>query len=145
MAYLDYSAVATYVAQSNRSTFSAFTVISLIWKESRFDPKAKAGSSTATGLMQMTKTALGEVNRVKKTAYNHADMTDPAKNIETGTTYLSICLTRKGEESAALDYYGTGKGYSTKITAAAAALAALPSPVTSKAATTVLIDKIGKQ
>jgi soluble lytic murein transglycosylase-like protein len=145
MAFLDYSQIATFVTQNNKSSFSNFTVISLIYKESRFNPLAKASTSTATGLMQMTKTALGEVNRVKKTAFKHSDMTDPATNVQAGTTYLAICLSRKGGESAALNYYGTGEGYSTKIIAAAAALAALPTPVTSAAALAVLVDKIGKQ
>jgi soluble lytic murein transglycosylase-like protein len=145
MAFLDYQQVSAHVSLHNKSTFSNFTVISLIYKESRFDPKAKASTSTATGLMQMTKTALGEVNRVKKTAFKHADMTDAATNIQAGTSYLAICLARKGDQSAALNYYGTGTGYSTKIMAAAAELAKLPAPVTSSAAMAVLVAQIGKQ
>jgi soluble lytic murein transglycosylase-like protein len=145
MAKLTYTQVAAHVSLHNKSSFSGSTIVSLIYKESRFDPNAKASTSTATGLMQMTKTALGEVNRVNKSAFKHSDMTDPATNIKAGTSYLAICLKRKSSGPAALDYYGTGSGYSTKIVAAAAGLDALPTPITEAAAIAVLVDKIGKQ
>jgi Transglycosylase SLT domain len=145
MARLTYSQVAAHVAAQNKSTYSASTVISLIYKESRFDPNAKASTSTATGLMQMTKTALGEVNRVDKSNFSHADMIEPATNVRAGTSYLRICQSRKGSGAAGLDYYGTGSGYSKRILAAAAALDALKAPITDEAALAVLIKEIGKQ
>jgi soluble lytic murein transglycosylase-like protein len=145
MAKLSYSQIVTFVSLHNSSTFSDSTIIALIYKESGFDPTVKAGSSTATGLMQVTKTALNEVNRVDKTSFEHSAMKVPASNISVGTRYLRICQKRKSSQSAALDYYGTGPGYSTSILAAAAALDALPKPVTDASALVVLEKKIGKR
>ncbi len=123
---LDYHAMEVTVAAGNRSGQSDELIIAQAYKESRFDPSAKNSQSSATGLLQMTKGAVAEVNRVNKTSYVHSDMTDAAKNIEVGTQYLKICIDRKKTVSAGLDYYGTGPGYSTKILQAETALKARP-------------------
>lgn len=92
--------------------------ICLIWKESGFDPDAKNSGSTATGLMQLTKGAVAEVNRVRKTSFDHDDMTNPSLNIEVGTTYIDILKKRNdGNLATALDKFGTGPGYSRSIIA----------------------------
>jgi len=92
--------------------------ICLIWKESGFNPDVKNSGSSATGLMQLTKGAVAEVNRVRKTSYSHDDMTDPDLNIKVGTTYIDILKKRNGGKlAAALDKFGTGSGYSKSIIA----------------------------
>ena len=129
MKKLSYDDIALLVKANNNSTLDDTYIIALAWKESRFDTEAKSKvkNSSATGLMQMTRTAVVEVNRIKKTTYSHDTMTTGADNIEVGTTYLKIRLDRAGGSvSAGLDGYGTGPGYSTKIIAAQAALAANP-------------------
>jgi hypothetical protein len=123
---LDYHAMEVTVAASNKSGQSDELIIAQAYKESRFDPSAKNSKSSATGLLQMTKGAVAEVNRVNKTTYAHSEMTDAALNIEVGTQYLNICISRKKSVSAGLDYYGTGPGYSTKILEAEKALKAQP-------------------
>jgi hypothetical protein len=103
--------------------------ICLIWKESGFDPTIKNSKSSATGLMQITKGAVAEVNRVRKTAYSHDEMTDAAKNIEVGTTYVDILKKRNGGKLAvALDKFGTGTGYSTSIIACALCMGDMTHP-----------------
>jgi soluble lytic murein transglycosylase-like protein len=123
---LDYHAMEVTVAANNQSGQSDELIIAQAYKESRFDPSAKNSSSSATGLLQMTKGAVAEVNRVNKTSYNHSGMSNAAQNVEVGTQYLKICIDRKKSVSAGLDYYGTGAGYSTKILAAETALQAHP-------------------
>lgn len=105
------------VAANNQSTlFSNEFVTCLIWKESTFDPTQVSGSSTATGLMQMTKAAVTMVNSnsPKGVHFTHADMTDAAKCIQCGTRYLDICKTKMGGIDTP---YGTGPGYSKNIIA----------------------------
>ena len=63
----------------------------------------------------MTKNnAIAELHRLKASTLTHDQMTDPAKNIEAGTTYLDIVYKRGG--NAGVDsQFGTGKGYTTSI------------------------------
>jgi hypothetical protein len=119
MAAKTYDEIKKLVADNNKSSdIMDRLFICLIWKESTFDPDLKNSGSSATGLMQLTKGAIAEVNRVKKTSYNHDDMTDPGLNIEVGTTYIDILKHRNGGKLAvALDKFGTGKGYSDSIIA----------------------------
>lgn len=103
--------------------------VCLIWKESGFDPDVKNSKSSATGLMQLTKGAVTEVNRVRGTSYDHADMTDPAKNIEVGTTYIDILMKRNNKQlEVALNKFGTGSGYSTSIIACAKCMVDMTHP-----------------
>lgn len=128
------------MAANNRSSADGRVVTALIYKESRFYPLARNTdpNSSATGLMQMTRTALSEVNRVRRTQYQHGSMTIASSNIEAGTTYLSICLERRPTLAAALDYYGTGPGYSGPIIRAADRLASASDPMA------VLVESIGR-
>jgi hypothetical protein len=123
---LDYESMKSLVAANNQSGLSDELIIAQAYKESRFKTGAKSTSSSATGLLGITKTAVTEVNRVKKTSYKHSEMSTGATNLKVGTLYLSICVDRKGTTAAALDYYGTGPGYSTNIIAAETALKAAP-------------------
>lgn len=103
--------------------------VCLIWKESGFDPTIKNSKSSATGLMQITKGAVAEVNRVRKTTYSHDSMTDAATNIQVGTTYVDILMSRNGGKLAkALDAFGTGTGYSTSIIACSACMGDMSHP-----------------
>lgn len=114
---LSYAEIADIVKANNRSGQSDEIVIAVAWKESNFDPKKKSSTSTATGLMQMTKGATKEVG------YKQSEMTDPAKNIQAGTTYLrSRIAQRGGDLVSGLNGYGTGRGYADNIIQAAAAL-----------------------
>jgi hypothetical protein len=77
-------------------------------------------------LLQITRTAVAELNRVSKSDYSFDEMTDGAKNIQAGSAYLQMRIDRAGSLSKGLDGYGTGKGYSTSIISAADALSANP-------------------
>lgn len=117
MAEKTYEEIKKLVAANNKAEdINDRLFICLIWKESGFKTDVKNSASTATGLMQLTKGAVVEVNRVKKTSYDHDDMTDPDLNIEVGTTYIDILKKRNGGKlAAALDKFGTGSGYSDSI------------------------------
>jgi soluble lytic murein transglycosylase-like protein len=66
-------------------------------------------TAVATGLMQLTKGAVDEVNRVRNTSYSHDEMTNAALNIEVGNTYVDILMKRShGKLATALDKFGTG-------------------------------------
>lgn len=139
MPRMTYDVVANLVAANNQSGQADAVIIALIYKESRFDPLAKAATSTATGLMQMTKGAVTEVNRVKKTAYKHDTMKLPAANVMVGTSYLRIRIRVAGGSLVnGLNGYGTGPGYATSIMRAADRLPDAADPMS------VLIEEIGK-
>jgi soluble lytic murein transglycosylase-like protein len=93
-------------------------LLCLIWKESGFDPNDKNSKSSATGLMQMTKPAVKQVNdsTPKGIHFDHSEMTDPAKNIDCGTRYLKIRIDwAKGDVTKGLEGFGTGAGYAANI------------------------------
>lgn len=113
-----YSQIKSIVEDNNESDIDNSVIVCLIWKESGFNPdiKSNQSNSSATGLMQITKTAVKEVNRVRKTSYNHDDMTNPELNVEVGTTYLDVFMKRFGQKlERALDAYGTGSPYHKSI------------------------------
>lgn len=112
--------VRSHISGNNKSTVSEDLLVCLIWKESGFDPndKSTAKNSSATGLMQMTKTAVGQVNKSspKGVHFTHAQMTDPAKNIDCGTRYLQIRIDwANGSTKDGLNGFGTGTGYADNI------------------------------
>ena len=119
MATLTFDDVKKLVADNNQcDTIFDRLFICLIWKESGFNPDVKNAASSATGLMQLTKGAVTEVNRVKKTSFDHDAMTNPSLNIQCGTSYVDILKKRaNGNLTTALNRYGTGKGYATSIIA----------------------------
>ena len=132
MAALGFSEVKTLVAANNKSqTLSDEFVVCMIWKECGFRPRAEdTGSTTARGMMQMTKGAVHDVNanyRASGAKYTLEDMDDNAKNVACATLYLDLRIRWAGGDVAkGVNGYGTGSGYSTNITACEACLKASP-------------------
>ncbi|HWK88915.1 MAG TPA: DUF4157 domain-containing protein [Longimicrobium sp.] len=128
-ATLTYAEVQTLVSANNKSGLSDDLVVCLIWKESGFKPGVKNAGSSATGLMQMTKGAVTQVNKSspKGVHFEHSEMKDPAKNVEAGTRYLKIRVDwAKGDKKAGLEGFGTGAGYAKPITTCESCLAKAP-------------------
>lgn len=142
---LSYDDVKKLVHDNNESGQSDELITAMTWKESRFDPSAKSSdpNSTATGLMQVTKTADKDLVRLKGSAYSWDKVTDPknpAMNIRAGSLYLGLRIQWSGGDvTKGLDGYGTGKGYATDILKAEADLKLGP-----KNPQQVLINDIGK-
>jgi hypothetical protein len=110
--------VTTLINANNKSTLSTELLLCLIWKESGFNPADKNASSSATGLMQMTKGAVEQVNKStpKGIHFKHSDMTDPAKNIDCGTRYLQMRIDwANSVVKDGIDGFGTGAHYSDNI------------------------------
>ncbi len=121
MAALDFDTVKALVAANNRSALlSDELLICLIWKGSGFEPAIKNRGSSATGLMQVTKAAVQDVNAntPKGVHYTHATMTDPAQNIQCGSYYVDIRIKRAGgDKTKGIERYGTGSGYADNLLA----------------------------
>ncbi len=84
-------------------------VLAVIRTESDFRPRAES-SVGARGLMQMTESALSDVNLQLKTSYSFEDMFDPEINIRCGTCYLSRMYRQFGDYEIALAAYNAGPG-----------------------------------
>jgi hypothetical protein len=97
------------IRANNKSTFSTELLLCLIWKESSFDPAAKNPTTSATGLMMMTRGAVDTVNNTTPTGvhFEHSEMTDKVKNIQAGTYYLKYLLREWGNAFEALRHFGT--------------------------------------
>jgi soluble lytic murein transglycosylase-like protein len=121
LAKLSFDEVKQLVQDNNKSAkVSDNLLICLIWKESGFDPATKNSSSSATGLMQVTKAAVTDVNAntPKGVHFTHAEMTNAAKNIQCGSYYLDIRIKRAGNDTKkGIEKYGTGSGYADNILA----------------------------
>lgn len=126
---LTFAQVKAHVSANNKSAISNEAIIALIWKESSFDPLAKSTTSTATGLMQITKPAVDTVNNTTPpgTHFDHSEMTDPVKNIQCGTFFLKF-LMRTFAKKEALEHYGTGPGYADNILTCETCLTTTPPP-----------------
>lgn len=84
--------------------FDPLIVKALIAIESRFDPRASARTSTATGLMQVTNTTRRDLSGQKRNGYrlikdqivsvNLVDLKDPLINIAVGTRWLAAKVTQ---------------------------------------------------
>jgi soluble lytic murein transglycosylase-like protein len=130
---LTFDEVKQLITANNKSTVSTELLTCLIWKESGFDPNVKSKSSSATGLMQMTKGAVEQVNKStpKGIHFEHSEMTDSAKNIDCGSRYLQIRIDwAKGDVTAGLNGYGTGAGYADSILTCEACLTKAPTDPT---------------
>jgi soluble lytic murein transglycosylase-like protein len=113
-----YKQMQDLVKKHNKSRqVSDHFVICLIWKETSFNDALKNKLSSATGLMQITKGAVEDVNKntPKGVHFEHSEMTDPAKNIECGTYYLDLRIKWAKDVTKGVDGYGTGAGYSKNI------------------------------
>jgi hypothetical protein len=118
MAKHTYAQIKVLVKNHNKSKkLSDDFIVCLIWKESTFDDALKNSKSSALGLMQVTTDAVTDVNKntPKGVHYTHADMTDPAKNIECGTYYLDLRIKWAHDVTKGVEGYGTGKGYAKNI------------------------------
>lgn len=118
MAVHTFAEIKELVENHNKSTkLSNESVICLIWKESGFDDASQNSKSSATGLMQMTKAAVSDVNdnTPPDVYFEHDEMTDPAKNIECGTLYLDLRIRWAKQIEKGVDAFGTGRGYSANI------------------------------
>jgi soluble lytic murein transglycosylase-like protein len=126
MAALKFDTVKAVVAANNRATnLSAELIICLIWKESGFDPAATNASSSATGLMQITRAAVDDVNAntPKGTHFDHSDMSDPAQNVQCGSYYLELRIKRVGGDvKKGIERFGTGSGYADNLLACEACM-----------------------
>ncbi len=99
MAKLDFETVKQLVMDNNRSEkVSDRLLLCLIWKESGFDDASRNSTSSATGLMQVTKGAVADVNANTPQGihFDHSDMTDGARNIQCGSCYLDVRIKRAG-------------------------------------------------
>ena len=66
-------------------------IICIIWKESSFNPNVQSTTSTARGLMQVTKGA------AKDAGYDYNLLFDGATNIQAGSSYLKLRIDWAGE------------------------------------------------
>lgn len=118
MAKKTYDQMKQLIKTHNNSTdYSDELVMAICWKESSFDDAAASSSSTATGLMQMTKAAVDTVNNNTPAGvrFMHAEMKDANRNVECGTYYLQILLKIWPNKITALEHYGTGTGYAANL------------------------------
>lgn len=114
-----YAEIKKLVEEHNKSAkVSNEFVICLIWKESGFEDSAKNARSSATGLMQLTRAAVKDVNDKGAPAgvsYSHEEMADAAKNIECGTYYLDLRIKWAKDMKKGIEGFGTGRGYADSI------------------------------
>lgn len=97
-------------ATNNLSGQSDEMIVCVCWKESNFNPNAQSSTSTARGLMQVTKAA------AKDAGYDYDSLFDSATNIKAGSTYLKLRIQwAGGNVTKGLEGYGTGSGYATNI------------------------------
>lgn len=84
----------------------------IIATESSFNPEARASTTSATGLMQMTKGATSDMG------YQWADMIYPLQNVNAGAKYLKKQIDRFGLVGGIRAYYaGAGNYRSGKLEA----------------------------
>ena len=114
---LSYNQIKSLVAANNLSDLSDEMIIAMCWKESSFNPDAESDTSTATGLMGVTEGAAND------TGYDYSKLSDPATNIQAGSSYLQLRVDWKdGDVFSGISGYGTGSSYATSILQAEAAL-----------------------
>jgi hypothetical protein len=130
---LTYDEVKAVVESNNQSSVSTGLLICLIWKESGFKPGVKNAKSSATGLMQMTKGAVTEVNKntPSDVHFEHSEMTDAAKNVDCGSRYLALRIKwAKGDVTKGLEGFGTGAGYADALLVCEGCLGKAPADAT---------------
>jgi soluble lytic murein transglycosylase-like protein len=93
-----------FTKYGNQYGFNPYLLKSIAMVESSLNPNAKARTSSATGLMQITKAAAKDMGE------NHANMFDPETNIRTGAKYLRWLIDTYGFtiEDAVKAYYAGG-------------------------------------
>jgi len=111
---LSFDEIAKLVSDNNNtSNISNELIICLIYKESSFNPDAKARTSSASGLMQLTKAIAAEFG------VEYSTFTDPATNVANGIRYLNRRVNWKnwgnGSIRDGLAGYGEGYAYADSI------------------------------
>lgn len=82
------------IAAAHRYEVDPALVKAVVWRESRFNPKAR-GRVGEIGLMQIREAAAEEWAKAEGIAYfSHHHLYDPAKNVHAGTWYLGKLLRR---------------------------------------------------
>jgi len=92
------------IEEGNRNKLSPALVASVIYNESRFNPKA-VSDQEAIGLMQIQIPTAKEVYR---RPVDQAGLKDPKTNIKIGTGYLKGLIKRYSEKELALVAYNLG-------------------------------------
>ncbi|WCJ59859.1 lytic transglycosylase domain-containing protein [Fontisphaera persica] len=94
----------TIAAAARKYGVDPALIKAVIWRESRFDPKAR-GRRGEVGLMQiMEPTARDWAKAENRTLVFHTELFDPQKNIECGTWYLRRLLLRYPQTDNPLPY-----------------------------------------
>jgi soluble lytic murein transglycosylase len=84
-------------------------VAAVIYRESKFDPKARS-SSGAIGLMQLLpETAKGIALHTGGTQFRVSDLYDPEINVRYGAFYLQRLMRKYGDKRFALAAYNAGQ------------------------------------
>lgn len=102
------------LAASAKYRVDAALIKAVVWRESRFYPKAR-GSKGELGLMQiMEPTARDWAKAEKRTLIFHAELLDREKNTECGAWYLRKLLLRYTHTDSPVPYaladYNAGRG-----------------------------------
>jgi len=119
---LSYDKVRALIAANNKSGQSDNLITAIAYQESRFNPNAQNGHSSAAGLLGVTGRAMKDLQN-KYGVYSNTDLYNPAQNIDAGSKYLGLRIYRAhGNIDRALAGYGDGPAYATRVTAAANAL-----------------------
>jgi soluble lytic murein transglycosylase len=102
--YQEHSQDTHILAAAKKYGVDAALVKAVVWRESRFNPRAK-GSAGEIGLMQLREEAAGEWAKAEKIFFfTHSEMFDPAKNTQAGTWYLRKLLARYANTDNAACY-----------------------------------------
>ncbi len=92
--WLESSQDENIIASARQYGVEPALVKAVVWRESKFNPKAK-GSHGEIGLMQVGKDAAGEwADAEKLLLFFHNQLFDAKKNTQAGTWYLRKCLRR---------------------------------------------------
>ena len=116
---------AVILAAAARHRVHPALVKAVVWRESRFNPKAR-GRSGEVGLMQIMPATGSDWATAERVApYAHERLYHPAKNTECGAWYLQRLLTRYARTDNSLPYalaaYNAGPGNVAKWATGAAA------------------------
>jgi RHS repeat-associated protein len=98
---LSFGEIQELVQERNMAEVSDECVICIAYRESRFDPNAQSGRSTARGLMGVTRPAANQPG----VGYNYDWLFDPGYNIEAGTRYLQWAIDFRDSVQGGLDFY----------------------------------------
>ncbi len=113
------------LAASRKYGVDAALIKAVVWRESRFNPKAR-GSKGETGLMQiMENTALDWAGAQRMSSFSESMLWNPSLNIDCGTWYLRKSLSRYNKTDDPVPYaladYNAGRANALKWMTAEAA------------------------